>query len=257
MAAPDPSLVLQDLLSPPCEALAPRALAQQLVLQLSTVPLERPHLAFISLLTRYAASSGALWDSPALVRWDRCMLAYEALRQSVALRLSAIARPATPPNRQSDEGKRNSGWSACRSVKTYLNEICTGLWADPTRTSDDPAGRFGTVDPLIRLAMASGILAALQEWKRNKERLWIGGRSSLPRVERETGQAWRDYLAQKPLSTGKSDSFPQSWLSDSRSAGIDQLCLYQIQMRPQQRGSRRRRCRSCASKTSPKTGPLR
>ncbi|GAA5956218.1 hypothetical protein JCM8115_001654 [Rhodotorula mucilaginosa] len=212
MAAPDPSLVLQDLLSPPCEAVAPRALAQQLVLQLSTVPLERPHLAFISLLTRYAASSGALWDSPALVRWDRCMLAYEALRQSVALRLSAIARPATPPNRQSDEGKRNSGWSARRSVKTYLNEICTGLWADPTRTSDDPAGRFGTVDPLIRLAMASGILAALQEWKRNKERLWIGGRSSLPRVERETGQAWRDYLAQKPLSTDP-DAPAAAWLA--------------------------------------------
>ncbi|GAA5874536.1 hypothetical protein JCM3774_004643 [Rhodotorula dairenensis] len=201
MATPDPSLVLQDLLSPPCDDLAPRVLAQQLVLQLSTVPLERPHLAFISLLTRYAASSGALWDSPALSRWDRCMLAYEALRQSVALRLNAIARPATasPRTRQSEDTKSNSGWSARRSLKTFLDQVCTGLWADPTRTSDDPAGRFGTVDPLIRLAMASGILAALQEWKRTKERLWVGGSSALPRAEREAGHAWRDYLAQTPL----------------------------------------------------------
>lgn len=203
MATPDPSLVLQDLLSPPCDALAPRALAQQLVLQLSTVPLERPHLAFISLLCRYAASSGALWDSNALSKWDRCMLAYEVLRQSVALRLHAIARPATSSTRQSDDTHSNSGWSARRSVKTFLDEVCAGLWADPTRTSDDPAGRFGTVDPLIRLAMASGMLAALQEWKRTKQRLWVGGSSALPRAEREAGRAWRDYLAQNPSPNGR------------------------------------------------------
>ncbi|GAA5981779.1 hypothetical protein JCM10908_004606 [Rhodotorula pacifica] len=211
MASPDPSLVLQDLLSPPCEALVPRTLVQQLVLQLSTVSLDRPHLAFISLLTRYAASSGALWDSTSLSEWDKCTLAYEVLRQSVALRLNAIAQPATS-TRQSDESKGNTGWSARRSVKTYLNEIYTGLWADPTRTSDDAAGRFGTVDPLIRLAMASGALAALQEWKRSKEKLWVGGSSALPRAEREVGRAWRVYLHRKAGSSAPSTA-AAAWLA--------------------------------------------
>lgn len=204
MAASDPSFLLQDLLSPPSEALPPRSLAQQLVLQLSTVPLDPPHLAFISLLTRYAASSDALWRSDALSRWDKCLLAYEALRQSVALRLEAIARPATS-TRQSDQLAENSGWTARKTVRTFLDEVNVGLWTDPAPSPSSRRGDgFGTVDPLIRVAFASGILAALQAWKRRKERLWVGGSHALPRAGREVGRAWRELLDREPAESGMS-----------------------------------------------------
>lgn len=204
MAASDPSFVLQDLLSPPSEALPPRALAQQLVLQLSTVPLDPPHLAFISLLTRYAASSDALWRSDALSRWDKCLLAYEALRQSVALRLEAIARPVTS-TRQSDQRAEHSGWTARKAVRTFLDEVNAGLWTDPAPSPSSRRGDgFGTVDPLIRVAFASGILAALQAWKRRKERLWVGGSHALPRAERKAGRAWRELLDREPAESGMS-----------------------------------------------------
>ncbi|TNY22694.1 hypothetical protein DMC30DRAFT_348481 [Rhodotorula diobovata] len=182
MATTDPTLVLQDLLSPPSPAVPPATLAQLVALHLGSVPLTSPHLPLIALLVQYSLQSPALWGAvdPAHA-WDRHRLAYDAARQGVLLRLDSLARP--PSGQQGA-----SGWSTRRAVHTFLREVYAGLWADPTSTSPGDGG----VDPLVRLTLASGVLAALQEWKRRKEKLWVGGASGLERAEKETGRAWTE-----------------------------------------------------------------
>ncbi|BGP24503.1 peroxisomal membrane protein [Rhodotorula toruloides] len=197
MAAQDPSLLLQDLLSPPSASLEPRQIARLVSYHLSTLPLAHPHLAFISLIARYTALSPAIWDSPDLSGWDKHQLVYEAVRQGVLLRLDAVARPptdepvaSTSSGQRKERAKDGGGWSARRSVQTFVAELFTGLWADSSATTEEVEG----VRPLVRLAMCSGALAALQEWKRRKEKLWVGGAGGLGRAEKETGRAWSEWV---------------------------------------------------------------
>jgi len=42
--------------------------------------------------------------------------------------------------------------------------------------------------------ITSAVLAALQEWKRRKERLWVAGRGMLDRMESELGKAWQEWF---------------------------------------------------------------
>ncbi|GAA5907246.1 hypothetical protein JCM8208_006730 [Rhodotorula glutinis] len=191
MATTDATLVLQDLLSPPAPDVVPPAILAQLVaLHLGSLPLSTPHLALVSLLVRYTLQSPALWSTlDPQHAWDRHRLAFDAARQGVLLRLDTLARPpaTTPvfPASSSTTTKGKTGWSARRAVHTFLRELYSGLWADPT--ADDG------VDPLVRLTLASGVLAALQEWKRRKEKLWVGGAGGLDRAEKEVGRAWTEW----------------------------------------------------------------
>ncbi|BGP31922.1 hypothetical protein JCM10296v2_003701 [Rhodotorula toruloides] len=194
MAAQDPSLLLQDLLSPPFPSLDPRQLARLVSYHLSTLPLAHPHLAFISLIARYTALSPAIWDSADLSGWGKHQLVYEAVRQGVLLRLDGVARPptdepvASTPTAQKKRAKDSGGWSARRAVQAFVAELFTGIWADSSAATEEGEG----VRPLARLAMCSGALAALQEWKRRKEKLWVGGAGGLGRAEKETGRAWAE-----------------------------------------------------------------
>ncbi|GAA5846040.1 hypothetical protein JCM9279_004765 [Rhodotorula babjevae] len=218
MASTDATLVLQDLLSPPSpDVVPPATLAQLVALHLGSVPLSAPHLALVSLLARYTLQSPALWSNlDPQHAWDRHRLAFDAARQGLLLRLDTLARPpsTTPAFSASSSStstvtKANTGWSARRAVHTFLRELYAGLWADPTSTT--PGG--GGVDPLVRLTLASGALAALQEWKRRKEKLWVGGSGGLDRAEHEVGRAWTEWSdARRRPAVAELEAFP-AWLA--------------------------------------------
>ncbi|KPV75457.1 uncharacterized protein RHOBADRAFT_53432 [Rhodotorula graminis WP1] len=215
MATTDATLVLQDLLSLPAPDFVPPAtLAQLVALHLGSLPLSTPHLALVPLLVRYTLQSPALWSSlDPQHAWDRHRLAFDAARQGVLLRLDTLARPpsTTPalPSSSSSTVKGNTGWSARRAVHTFLRELYAGLWADPTSTTTGD----GRVDPLVRLTLASGVLAALQEWKRRKEKLWVGGASALDRAEKEAGRAWTEWSDARRQQAGRElEAFP-AWLA--------------------------------------------
>ncbi|BGP02611.1 hypothetical protein NBRC10513v2_003713 [Rhodotorula toruloides] len=196
MAAQDPSLLLQDLLSPPFASIDPRQLARLVSYHLSTLPLQHPHLAFISLIARYTALSPAIWDSPDLSGWDKHQLVYEAVRQGVLLRLDGVARPptdepvASTSKAQKKRAKDGGGWSARRIVQAFVAELFAGIWADSCAATEEGEG----VRPLARLTLCSGALAALQEWKRREEKLWVGGAGGLGKAEKETGRAWAEWV---------------------------------------------------------------
>ncbi|BGP39922.1 hypothetical protein JCM10450v2_003899 [Rhodotorula kratochvilovae] len=215
MATTDATLVLQDLLSPPSAAVPPATLSQLVALHLASVPLAAPHLALVGLLVRYTAQSPALWAASAPSSWDCHLLAYEAIRQGVLLRLDTLARPPPDPASSSAppaQSKTNPGWSARRALHTFLREVYAGLWADPTASPALVAGEGG-VDPLVRLTLASGVLAALQEWKRRKEKLWVGGASGLDRAEKEAGRAWTEWCeAKTPAGDADLERLP-AWLA--------------------------------------------
>ncbi|GAA5917798.1 hypothetical protein JCM5296_007569 [Sporobolomyces johnsonii] len=187
MASPDPTLLIQDLLSPPDPSLQPTTLLQLITYHLSTIPLSTPHLTLISLISRYTLTSPALWlsapqtTSPdaAKAHWDLHVAVYSALLQAVLLRLDSISASAT-----------GTGWSARRAVQTFLNELLAGIWAEPPRKE---LGDGWGVRPEVRLTVLSGVLAGLQEWKRRKEKLWVGGAKMLGRLEGEVGRAWTEW----------------------------------------------------------------
>ncbi|GAA6050173.1 hypothetical protein JCM3770_000437 [Rhodotorula araucariae] len=212
MATTDATLVLQDLLSPPSTATPPATLSQLVALHLATVPLASPHLALVGLLVRYTAQSPALWAAPAPSSWDRHLLAYEALRQGVLLRLDALARPPPNPASPSTQAKGNSGWATRHALHTFLRQVYAGLWTDPTASTTHHT-QDGAVDPLVRLALASGVLSALQEWKRRKEKLWVGGASGLDRAEKEAGRAWTEWTQAKGLAGGVELEQLPAWLT--------------------------------------------
>lgn len=214
MAAHDPTLLLQDLLSPPSSSAPPADLLRLAAYHLATVPLAAPHLALVSLVARYTAASPAIWAAPAKEprdEWDRHVLAFQSAQQAVLLRLDALARPPSPADtagsssasagtsksgRGAAGGKGGGGgWSARRAAQTFLRELLDGLSA-----GSDNGGEW----PLVRLAMVSGVLSALQEWKRRKEKLWVGGGNGVDRAQREVAKAWDEVLKRVRAQHGAS-----------------------------------------------------
>lgn len=189
MAAPDPTLLLQELLSPRSHDYDQNAILQLLTYHLSTLELDSPHLHLVTLIARYTLSSPSLWPDKVTrsasefdqADWDGRTAIYAAFFRSILLRLDSISREV------------GTGFRARRSVSKYLEALSQGLWLDQVRRSGD--SDWGTVEPVDRLLVASAVLAALQEWKRRKERLWVGGRGMLDRIESEAGKAWQDWVA--------------------------------------------------------------
>ncbi|GAA5916575.1 hypothetical protein JCM6882_002547 [Rhodosporidiobolus microsporus] len=193
MATTDPTLLLQDLLSPPSPAYPPPLLLRQLTLHLgSLIPLDTssssPQLKLVELLARYAASSPALWDAlPAEKEgeegWETLRGGYEAMKTAVLLRLEGLSRPAKPsPSRTSSTPAPSSAssYSTRRLLHSFLSALLAGLTADAAPL----------VRPSVRLALTSGVLSALQEWKRRREGLWVGGGKGVEGWEGEVGRAW-------------------------------------------------------------------
>ncbi|GAA5951893.1 hypothetical protein JCM21900_004176 [Sporobolomyces salmonicolor] len=188
MASPDPTLLIQDLLSPPDPSSQPATLLQLITYHLSTIPLSTPHRTLISLVPRYTLTAPALWlstpqsastDAPK-AHWDLHVAVYSSFLHAVLLRLDSISSSST-----------GTGWSARSAVQTFLNELLAGLWAEPP--SGEPENGRG-VRPEVRLTVLSGVLAGLQEWKRRKEKFWVGGTKMLGRLESEVGRAWMEWV---------------------------------------------------------------
>ncbi|GAA5978204.1 hypothetical protein JCM11641_001135 [Rhodosporidiobolus odoratus] len=192
MAATDPTLLLQDLLSPPSPAYPPPTLLRQLSYHLAPLPLRPPHLELIKLLVQSTASSRAIWTAPAepTQRFERLQRAFEAIRQGVLLRLDQLSRPKSEGTRRTpdDRGGGGGGWSARRDLHAFLAAFSAGLWADAGALTWGEG-----VEPNVRLALSSGVLSALQEWKRNKGKLWVGGGKGIEGCEREVGKAWEGW----------------------------------------------------------------
>ncbi|BGP16085.1 hypothetical protein JCM10213_007536 [Rhodosporidiobolus nylandii] len=182
MASPDPTFFLQDLLSPPSPSYPPQTLARQLAAHLAAVPLSHPQSALVPLLVRYTLSSPSFWgtggEPEQKGRDEEGRLVFEAVRQGVLLRLQKLSRPASS---STSGGGKGGGLSARRDLHTFLSLVFSGLWADSTGAA-----------PHARLAVASAVLSALQEWKRRKEKLWVSGGKGLEAAEREVGRAWTE-----------------------------------------------------------------
>ncbi|GAA6002370.1 hypothetical protein JCM10207_001086 [Rhodosporidiobolus poonsookiae] len=195
MASPDPTLLLQDLLSPPSPAYPPSSLARQLSFHLASLPLSPPGpLSLLALLTRYAAESPALWDAPLAApepAHARIASVYEATRQGALVRLEELTRPTDRAGGSSAVVKSTTtapsggSYAARRALHAFVATYFDAL------ASAAP----GESRPLAHLAMASGVLSALQEWKRRKEALWVGGGKALGRAEREVGRYWAEWTA--------------------------------------------------------------
>ncbi|GAA5909865.1 uncharacterized protein JCM6883_003119 [Sporobolomyces salmoneus] len=188
MSSPDPTLLLQELLSPRSLDYNHKDILQLITYHLSSLPLESPHLDLISLIGRYTLSSPSLWPPTSrntsyeqdVASWNGFTAIYSAFFQSTLLRLDLISREV------------GTGFRARRSVSKYLSALSQGLWVDQVRRKgEDEAGK---VEPVNRLLLVSAVLAALQEWKRRKERLWVGGRGMLDRIEMEAGRAWTEWV---------------------------------------------------------------
>ncbi|GAA5928485.1 uncharacterized protein JCM15063_003891 [Sporobolomyces koalae] len=188
MSSPDPTLLLQDLLSPPAPNDDQQRTLRLVSYHLASVPLESPHLGTIALIVRYALTSTSLWAGTSRDQHyqrdeagvARAIAIHTAFFQATLLRLDAISQ---------DVGQ---GYRARRAVSSFLSTLSSGLWADAVLEGDER--ETGWVEPVHRLLVASAILAALQEWKRRKEKLWVGGRGMLDRIESETGRAWQDWI---------------------------------------------------------------
>ncbi|CEQ39033.1 SPOSA6832_00511, partial [Sporobolomyces salmonicolor] len=227
MASPDPTLLIQDLLSPPDPSLQPATLLQLITYHLSTIPLSTPHLTLISLVSRYTLTAPALWlstpqsastDAPK-AHWDLHVAVYSAFLHAVLLRLDSISSSST-----------GTGWSARSAVQTFLNELLAGIWAEPP--SGEPENGRGA-RPEVRLTVLSGVLAGLQEWKRRKEKLWVGGTKMLGRLESEVGRAWTEWIGTTlpmvdPNALAKDYPIPDllAYLSDSFASVFDQGNLF-------------------------------
>ncbi|GAA6027304.1 hypothetical protein JCM8097_002576 [Rhodosporidiobolus ruineniae] len=189
----DPTLLLQDLLSPPSASIPAAQLARQAAFHLAS----SPSLDLVALVARYTACSPALWrdtEDGSEAERERLELVYGLVRQAVGVRMEELSRP---PEGSSGAGSSTSktgggGWTAGRALHAYLAALSSGLFADPP-SSASSSSDFA-VRPLVRLAMASGVLSALQEWKRRKEKLWVGGVKALGKVEGEVGRAWREWV---------------------------------------------------------------
>ncbi|GAA5959953.1 hypothetical protein JCM3765_000658 [Sporobolomyces pararoseus] len=188
MSSPDPTLLLQDLLSPPAKDDNHKETLQLITYHLSSLPLDSPHLHLITLIGRYTLSSPSLWPKStqstsrqqSATSWNSLIAIYSAFFQAILLRLDSISREV------------GNGFRARRTVSKYLAALSEGLWLDQVRRKGQED--WGTVDPVNRLLVVSAVLAALHEWKRRKERLWVGGRGMLDRVESEAGKAWQEWV---------------------------------------------------------------
>lgn len=188
MASPDPTLLLQDLLSPPSSSHNHEQTLQLITYHLSTLPLTSPHLDLISLISRYSLTSPSLWTSvhtstatrKGQLEWDSAFAIYKAFSQATLLRLDSISR------------ENGTGYRARRSVARYIQAVSAGMWADSVRRKGEE--RWGTVDPVNRLMVTSAVLGGLQEWKRMQQKLWVGGRGMMDRAELEVGKAWQEWV---------------------------------------------------------------
>ncbi|GAA5824200.1 hypothetical protein JCM11251_001564 [Rhodosporidiobolus azoricus] len=207
MATQDPTLLLQDLLSPPSPSYPPSLLLPQLTLHLGSIPLPNasaPSLKLVELLARYAASSPALWDAPGDAHelekgWDTNRAAFEAMRNGVLLRLEELSRPPSSSTSTSTNTSSASSYTIRRIFHSFLASLLAGLTADASPL----------VQPEVRLALMSGVLSALQEWKRRKEKIWVGGGKGIEGWEGEVGKAWKEYLEQPGVGE---ELFP-AWLA--------------------------------------------
>lgn len=187
MTSPDPTLLLQDLLSPLSSSYNQQQTLQLVTYHLSTLPLTSPHLDLLSLISRYSLTSPSLWSSiqdttatrKDQVEWNGAFAVYKAFSQATLLRLDSISR---------DSG---TGYRARRLVASYIKAVSDGIWADSVRRKGEEG--WGRVDPVHRLLVSSALLGGLQEWKRMKQKLWVGGRGMMDRAELEVGKAWQEW----------------------------------------------------------------
>lgn len=194
MASPDPTLLLQDLLSPPSSSYNQQQTLQLVTYHLSTLPLTSPHLDLLSLISRYSLTSPSLWSSiqdttatrKDQVEWNGAFAVYKAFSQATLLRLDSISR---------DSG---TGYRARRLVASYIKAVSDGILADSVRRKGEEG--WGRVDPVHRLLVSSALLGGLQEWKRMKQKLWVGGRGMMDRAELEVGKAWQEWTENGELN---------------------------------------------------------
>ncbi|GAA5851336.1 hypothetical protein JCM8547_004212 [Rhodosporidiobolus lusitaniae] len=201
--ASDPTLLLQDFLSPPSPSYPPSLLARQLSLHLAASPLSpsSSQLPLLSLLVRYTALSPALWDSPPAPsdaqpdQPETLRVVYDAVRNGLLMRLEELTRPrmSTGTLKSSSSSTSAPGWAARRDLHAFLKALEDGLFADPPSSLSSPASEG--IRPLVRVALSSAILSALQEWKRRKEKLWVGGGKGLEGWEEKTGRSWGQWAA--------------------------------------------------------------
>ena len=188
MSSPDPTLLLQELLSPPSKDYNHKEILQLITYHLSSLPLDSHHLNLISLIGRYTLSSPSLWhqstqntsQQQSTAKWNSSIATHSAFFQAILLRLDSISRQV------------GTGFRARRTFSKYLAAVSEGLWLDRVRRKGQED--WGTVDPVNRLLVVSAVLAALQEWKGRKERLWVGGRGMLDRIDSEVGKAWQEWV---------------------------------------------------------------
>ncbi|GAA6063485.1 hypothetical protein JCM10212_001001 [Sporobolomyces blumeae] len=190
MSSPDPTLLLQELLSPATASTDLRQTLQLVTYHLSTIPLASPHLRLVGLITRYSLTSPSLWtasnpgvlgDGTEQSQWTSRTAVYGAFFQATLLRLDAVSR------------ETGTGYRGRRSVSSFLTALSDGAWADPVRTRAHDPEPWGTVEPVHRVLVLGAVLAALQEWKRRKEKLWVGGRGMMDRIEGDFGKAWFEW----------------------------------------------------------------
>ncbi|GAA6012349.1 hypothetical protein JCM11491_007105 [Sporobolomyces phaffii] len=202
MASLDPTLLLQELLSPPSEDFSRTETLQLVAYFLSTLPLDGPHLHLITLICRYSLTSRSLWppsgdstpDEGGSDAWQTSTAVYSTFHQATLLRLDHVSREV------------GTGFRARRIVSKFIAALDEGLWLDQVRQRGE--AEWGNVEPVHRLLVTSAILSALQEWKRRKERLWVGGRGMLDRIETGVGKAWHEWVAHGD----RKDSLP-AWIA--------------------------------------------
>lgn len=129
------------------------------------------------------------------------------------MRLEALTRPSPAAGTPAETSESNKGasWTTRRRLHAFLAALEAGLFADPPASfpSSSAAEVAGGVRSVVRLALASAVLSALQEWKRRKEPLWVGGGKGIEGWERAVGRAWEEWA--QIGGKGKGGEWFEAW----------------------------------------------